>query len=85
MLGLIPLGTSTNDSFYTDTNSTNKYSVSLPYNQLSIVSHYLLIVNITVGLSWVAGLCDEGHYCPIGSSSPTQVVCTMGYYCPTGK
>ena len=40
---------------------------------------------MTVGLSWVAGLCDEGHYCPSGSSSPTQVVCTMGYYCPTGK
>ena len=28
--------------------------------------------------------CSAGHYCPSGSSSPTQIACAPGFYCANG-
>ena len=36
------------------------------------------------GLIAVVGQCEPGHYCPEGSSSPTELLCPMGYYCGLG-
>ena len=35
----------------------------------------------TTGLVNPAGDCQPGYYCPVGSSSPTQILCPEGYFC----
>ena len=30
------------------------------------------------------GPCEAGHYCPLGSSSLTELLCPMGHYCGLG-
>lgn len=36
------------------------------------------------GLIAVVGQCLPSYYCPVGSKSATEVICTAGYYCPLG-
>ncbi len=38
---------------------------------------------LSVMFGFPSGPCQEGYYCPVGSSSRTQVICTVGNYCPT--
>ena len=44
----------------------------------------ILIPVWSVGLTAVVGQCKAGHYCPVGSSSLTELLCPMGYYCGLG-
>jgi hypothetical protein len=40
--------------------------------------------NFISGLIAVVGQCLPSYYCPVGSKSATEVICTAGYYCPLG-
>ena len=38
----------------------------------------------TTGLVHPTGDCKPGFFCPIGSSTESQIICPAGYYCPLG-